>query len=224
MGAGRVVLGVAGVGAAAAGAVVGVRWMNAWGSTPAEAWRAYPGDDLVAPPVGTSTMAVTVHAPAEAVWRWLVQIGQDRGGMYSYDWLENAIGLDIHSATRVRDEWQHLAPGEEVRLVPPGWAGMRDGYAFRVARVEPPRLLVLRQAPPEHPWDGVWTFAVQPLADGTCRLISHTCTHRDAGFGAQVLGVVTAAGVPVTWFMTRKMLLTIKARAESAPPSPRTRG
>jgi hypothetical protein len=68
------------------------------------------------------TRAVTVQAPAGQVWRWLVQIGQDRGGLYGYDWLENALGMHIHSGREIREEWQHLAVGDQVRLVPgAGW-------------------------------------------------------------------------------------------------------
>lgn len=82
---------------AAFGVAVGVRalrWMTSWGASAAEVSACYPGDELIADPAGITTMAVTVDAPAEQVWRWLIQIGQDRGGMYSYDWLENLIGLD----------------------------------------------------------------------------------------------------------------------------------
>jgi len=70
-----------------------------WGATREEIDAAHPGDDLVAGPVTTTTYAVTVQAPAETVWSWLVQIGQDRGGMYSYEWLENLFGLDIHNGS-----------------------------------------------------------------------------------------------------------------------------
>ena len=72
------------------------------GGTPAEIEATHAGDDLVAGPVTTSTYAVTVEAPADIVWSWLVQIGQDRGGMYSYEWLENLFGLDIHNTYQIR--------------------------------------------------------------------------------------------------------------------------
>ena len=106
------------------------------------------------------TLAVTVEAPAEEIWAWLVQIGQDRGGMYSYDWLENLVGLDIRTTDEIREEWQHLAVGDRVVVVPEGYGPMPAGYAFTVARADPGRALVLRQAPPEHPWNGVWSFHV----------------------------------------------------------------
>lgn len=206
------------VAVAAVGAFAQVtRRMNAWGATPAEMRRTYPGDELVGDPAGTANLAVTIAAPPQRIWPWLVQIGRDRGGMYSYDWLENAFGLDIHSSTEIRPEWQHLVPGQRIELAPPGWApGMPDGYGFRVAQAEPPHTLVLRQAPPEHPWDGVWTFVIDPISAESSRLISHSRTRRSPGLAGRALVAATSLGIPITWLMTRKMLLTIKARAEDS--------
>ena len=82
--------------------------------------------------------------------------------MYSYDWLENLVGLGIHTTDESRDEWQHLAAGDCVVVVPKGWGLMSDGYSFPVAGGEPGRAIVLRQAPPEHPCNAVWTFVVEP--------------------------------------------------------------
>jgi hypothetical protein len=201
------------VGGLAGGSLLWRRLHN-WGATPEEIDATYPGDDLVAGPATVAALAVTVDAPAAEVWRWLVQIGKGRGGMYSYDWLENLIGLDIHSTDEIRDEWQHLAVGDRVEVVAPGWLGMEDGYAFPVAAVEPGHAIVLRQCPPEHPWDSVWTFVIEPLGPERCRLISHTRTHREPGAGARLLAAATAIGDPIVALMTRRMLLGIKARAE----------
>jgi hypothetical protein len=201
----------------AGGLVGGVllwRRLRNWGATTAELTARYPGDDLVADPADVAALAVTVDAPAGEVWRWLVQMGKGRGGMYSYDWLENLIGLDIHTTNEIRDEWQHLAAGDRVEVVPNGWLGMKGGYAFPVARVDPGRAIVLRQAPPEHPWDSVWTFVVEPRGPERCRLISHTRTHREDGAGARLVRLLTAIGDPIVVVMTRKMLLGIKVRAE----------
>jgi hypothetical protein len=98
-----------------------------WGATSEEASAVLPGDDLVPEPAEQTTLAVAIAAPAEDVWRWLVQIGQDRGGMYSYDRLEDLIGLRIHSAQEVREEWQHLAAGDRVVVVPEGYRPMPPG-------------------------------------------------------------------------------------------------
>ncbi|MGH3365289.1 MAG: hypothetical protein ACRDOW_11245 [Nocardioidaceae bacterium] len=80
------------------------------GSTEEERRRRYPGDGP-AEPLFTVTRAVTVRAPAEDVWKWLVQVGQDRGGFYSYDWLENLAGCHLHSADEIHDEWQDRSAG-----------------------------------------------------------------------------------------------------------------
>jgi hypothetical protein len=155
-----------------ASVAVGLRTLHAhrnWGATPGESAASLPGDEFVPEPALSTTLAVSVAATPETVWAWLVQIGQDRGGMYSYDWLENAVGLHIHSADEIREEWQRLAVGDRVVVVPEGFGPMPAGYSFAVARVDDGRALVLRQAPPEHPWNGVWSFHVIPDDDGGCR-------------------------------------------------------
>jgi len=190
-----------------------------WGATPDECGAQYPGDELVPDPAGTTTRAVSIAAPAEEVWRWLVQIGRGRGGMYSYDRLENLLGLDIHSTGEIRDEWQHLGVGDRVVLVAPGWMGLKQGYSLPVARLDPGQALVLRQAPPEHPWDAVWTFVVVPQGPGACRLISHDRAARKTGAARCLEGIATSLMEPVTTLMTRRMLLGIKERAEASPPT-----
>jgi hypothetical protein len=144
------------------------------------------------------------------VWRWLVQIGQDRGGLYSYDWIENLLGLRVHSTDQIRPEWQRLQVGDEVRLVPRGWLGLPDGVALPVARVVAGRALVLREDPSQTPWDAIWSFHVISHTPARCRLISRSRTARRgriAWLGGQVMD-------PVTLVMTRRMMLGIKRRAE----------
>jgi hypothetical protein len=195
-------------------AVLGLQTVHArrnWGATAEEVLARLPGDDLVPEPAQQTTLAVAVDAPAEEVWAWLVQLGQGRGGMYSYDWLENLIGLDIHSAEEIREEWQHLSVGDHVVVVPTGYRPMPAGYSFSVALVEAGRALVLRQAPPEHPWNGVWSFHVVPVGDRGCRLLSRARTEAQPQLG---LRVATLVMEPVTLVMTRRMLHGIKERAE----------
>ena len=144
-------------------------------------------------------------------------VGADRPGprgLYSYEWLENLFGLDIHNTNEIRAEWQQLVVGDTVRVVPPGKLGMREGYAFHVALVDPPRALVLRQQPPEQPWDATWAFLVVPVSADRCRMLSRSRTAKGSG----VAGVAARIGAelmsPVILLMTRKMLLGIKERAE----------
>lgn len=190
------------------------RALRNWGATSEEREMTLPGDELIPEPADVITRGVTVRAPPGEVWRWLVQIGQDRGGMYSYDWLENLLRLRIHSAREIREEWQHLAAGDQVRLVPRGWLGVKDGFALPVAKVEPGRAIVLREQPPAQPWDAVWSFHLLPVDDRRCRLLSRSRAARQHGPAR----LVNSAVEPVTLLMTRKMLLGIKARAERHRP------
>lgn len=190
-----------------------------WGASPQEVKATLPGDELVPTPATTATRAVTIEAPAAEVWKWLVQIGKGRGGMYSYDWLENIIGLNIHSANEIREELQHLAIGDRIVVVPSGWMGMKAGYSFPVARVDDGHSIVLRQAPPEHPWDGVWSFVIAPAGSERCRLISRSRTRRRAGLGGHILEVASEIGDPITLLMTRKMFARHQGASRTQLPS-----
>ena len=87
------------------------RWYLRW-----ESGDPLPGDELITAPDLTATRAITVRAPAGQVWPWVAQLGQGRGGFYSYDFLENLVGYDIHSADRVVAEWQDIKTGDKVSL------------------------------------------------------------------------------------------------------------
>jgi hypothetical protein len=126
--------------AAAAYTLRGRRWQLRWGATDQEVDEALPGDGLIASPNLTATRAITVRTSADRVWPWIAQLGQDRGGFYSYDFLENLVGCKIHSADRVVPEWQHPQVGDEVKLHPE--------VALGVAALEPGRSLVLRGGVP----------------------------------------------------------------------------
>ena len=116
--------------------------------------------------------------------------------------------------TRCHDEWQQLAVGDQVRVVPRGKLRMRDGYAFRVAVVNPPDALVLRQQPPEHPWDATWAFLILPGLPDHCRLLSRSRTAKGSGLAGVAARIGAELMGPVIFMMTRKMLLGIKERAE----------
>ena len=105
--------------------------MRSWGATAEEAAKALPGDELVPEPGMQTTRAVTIDAPVEEVWPRLAQIGQDRGGFYSYEWLENLAGCRLRNADRIHPEWQERSVGETVLLHP--------ASGLRLARFEPPR-------------------------------------------------------------------------------------
>lgn len=188
------------------------RYYRNWGATKAECKMALPGDELVKAPAVQTTEAISIDASVDEVWPWLVQIGQDRGGLYSFEALENLIGLRFGNARRIHPEWQRLGVGDIVRLAPEGWMGLRDGVVLRVADLVPQERMVLRAAAPELPWDAVWSFHIMPHWEDRCRLI----VRRRAGMRhpGEVLAAEFAIG-PVTALLTRGMLIGIKRRAET---------
>ena len=130
-----------------------------WGATNAEAHARLPGDELLEDADGVATRAITIDAPASAVWPWIAQMGPSpRGGAYTYDWIENLLGLDMHSADRVLPEYQHPQVGDTL-----GYGKNR----MRFERVEPERVLATRSE--DGNW--VWSFVLDEH-DGKTRLIS----------------------------------------------------
>ncbi|MGY4711695.1 SRPBCC family protein [Mycolicibacterium sp. CBM1] len=186
------------------------RFYRNWGTTKDECETPLPGDELVGRPAVQTTEGVWIDAPAGAVWPWLVQMGQDRGGLYSYESLENLVGLKFCNADRIHPEWQQLAVGDVIRLVPRGWMGLRDGLALPVAKVVEGQSIVLRADPAALPWDGVWSFHVMPRWEDRCRLLVRSRARMR--LPGEVLGAELSG--PVVSLMTRGMLLGIKRRAE----------
>ncbi|MBN1886551.1 MAG: hypothetical protein JW850_01120 [Thermoflexales bacterium] len=191
-------------------------WYNRWGVSGEETRRSLPGDELAPSPHMSYTRALVVHAPAERVWQWLVQIGQGRGGMYSFDGLENLAGCDIHTVNRIVPELQDLRVGELIRLGPKGYP------CFCVVAVEPKRSLVLVGADPkteqavayveEKPKGyslATWQFFLEPSGDGATRLF----TRQRLAYSPE-LAAVWRVTEPISFVMERKMLLGIKRRAE----------
>jgi len=199
--------------AATGGVLYGARrYYRNWGTTKEECQIRLPGDELVHQPAMRTTEGVTIDAPAGAVWPWLLQIGQDRGGLYSYAPFERLVGLDYRNAEEIHPEWQTLAPGDLVRLAPRGWLGRTHGMALAVEQVigDESRALVLRGTPPQFPWRTVMSFHVLPRLEDQCRLLVRTRTEpRRPGEAL----LVELAG-PVMALLTRGMLLGIKERAE----------
>jgi hypothetical protein len=186
-----------------------------WGATPEEVSSRLPGDDLVGGQYVT-THAISIARPAALVWPWLVQMGYQRGGWYSYDWLERAIGIgdfaDGGSARRILPGLKPLAPGDNVDLSPNG--------GFTVVGLEPERSLVLHI--PMDPLTGgpasnrsrvvldwTWAFVLQPTEHG-CRLIIRVRGDMRPRWLAFTFPLLDA----VHLLMERKMLQTIQQRAE----------
>ena len=169
-----------------------------WGATCGEARSRMPGDELLEDADGVATRAIEIDAPASAVWPWLAQMGPaPRGGAYTYDWIENLLGLNMHSADRVLPEFQHPQVGDTVAFGP---------NRMRLERVEPDRVLAWRSA--DGNW--VWTFALEDAA-GHTRLVSRN-RYRLPRLVDRI-GMVSVE--PGSLVMERKMLLGIKRRAEN---------
>ena len=168
-----------------------------WGATKAEAAATLPGDELLGEADGVETHAIVIDAPPTAVWSWVAQMGPSpRGGAYTYDRIENLLGLDMHSVDHVLPEFQHPRVGDTI-----GYGSNR----MRVERVEPEHLLAWRSE--DGNW--VWTFLLE-ARDGSTRLISRN-RFRLPTLAAR-LGMVPME--PASLVMERKMLRGIKQRAE----------
>jgi hypothetical protein len=180
-------------------------WYSKWGATETEVGMSLPGDDLVPNPVLISTRAITIQAPASAVWPWLVQMGQGRGGLYSYERLENLAGCDMHNADQLIPEHQHLEVGDKIRLVPEG----REPY-FLVSAIEPGRAIILGGDDPPT----TWAFILEPIDDNTTRLIIRWRQDYEPSPGNTIgWRLVTD---PITFVMERKLLQGIKTRVEAS--------
>lgn len=183
-------------------------WYSSWGTTRSEQQMVMIGD----PPLGQSHYridhAVTINAPVDSVWPWLVQIGQDKAGFYSYDRLERAFGADIHNADSIVPAWQQLKRGDMVRAAQPGFLGglFGENLGWRVRQIEPGRAMVLAK------WGA---FVLEPIDAHTTRLHIRT-----RGPGVPTLSGIALTPVSLLFFepghfiMERGLLLGLKRRAE----------
>jgi hypothetical protein len=178
------------------------RWMNRWGAAPSDVTRAMAGDDLLENWTYSGTLGVTINAPPEDIWPWLIQIGYQRGGLYSYDWLDRLFGyLDRPSATRILPEFQHLAVGDHIPL--------GRGPSWPVGILEPNRALVLDMRNMGG-LDWVWQFGLYPIDGTRTRLLSRSRVRAHAVWAR----LLTHAIEPAGFLMTRRMLLGLKGRSE----------
>ena len=191
-----------------------------WGATDRDVEAPLPGDEFVPEPQLTSTRAIEVAAPPERVWPWLMQLGWQRGGLYSFDGLENLVGCDLHSADSLLEDVAPLEIGDLLRSGPPGYP------AWEVVRIAEPHHLVLLAVDPDEPSprpvgelasDRVrdissWQWVLEPRAQGhRTRLITRTRTSYRRR-SALLWHLVE----PISFVMERRMLLGIRARVEAA--------
>jgi hypothetical protein len=190
-----------------------------WGASSDEAFRLLPGDDLVPQPRLETTHALTIQAPPAAVWPWLAQLGQGRGGFYTYTWLENLMGLDMRNADTILPEFQQIGPGDTIPLTP-------GGFGLQVAGAEPERMLVLHgdtrdgrsdMVPIAGPRDFAsvsWGFYLFPHGQGATRLIERW----RADYNPTLWNRIFYPWVmePGAFILQKGMLQGIRARAEAS--------
>lgn len=207
--------------AAACAAAAARRASLRWGSLPGEHRAPLPGDELVSCPDLVATRGITIDAPCSQVWPWLVQIGQGRGGFYSYDRLEDLARLGIRSADRILPEHQGLAVGDTIHLA--------EQVGLTVTTLDAERALVLSEAPPTAratvgaapvgaapamPYEFSWAFVLVPVDERSCRLV----VRERYGYTAPWVALLVE---PVEWvslLMTQKMLRGVRDRAEAHAP------
>ena len=196
-------------------------WYMHWGATESEAARLLPGDELVPHPRVKYTRGITIEARPDRIWPWLVQIGQGKGGLYSYEQLENLAGCDIHNTDRILPQFQNIKVGDQVKLGPKGYP------SFTVLGVYPQEALVLAAAdvipephdqklpnplPAEYTLSN-WVFFLNPITSHSTRLLVRGWLDYEPNSWKNwlVWRVITE---PIAFVMERKMMHEIKKRAE----------
>ncbi|HEX6057085.1 MAG TPA: hypothetical protein VFY98_14820 [Intrasporangium sp.] len=197
--------------------------LRTWGATKEEVARDYLGDELIAHPDDWATMATTLPVPPESVWPWLAQMGGDRGGWYSRDWLDNN---GQPSADRIVSEWQDVKVGQRFsRVAVPG----QEPGSFTVVAVEPNHTLVLRSSyglftgrdfephsrPPPTPWvDGIWGFHLRPTPSGETRLVARSRNRGGPPLITRPFAVLL--GEPMHFAMQARQFRNLRRRVTAA--------
>lgn len=192
-------------------------WARTWGAGKQEAAKRWPGDAFLPAPAMESTRAVTIAAPADKIWAWILQLGQDRAGFYSYSWLENLLGANIHNLDYVVPEFQRRAVGDTVWMAPE--EKFEGQGRMIVALLEPERAMIL-VSPSD--WDSirtggkaqesVWSFILDPVDADSTRLVMRSRSGPKATWRAKLIDYLFWE--PAHFVMERKMMLTIKENAE----------
>jgi len=191
------------------------KYMITWGTAQDDLTQPYSADTLIDNVVTVSTRKILIKTTPEKIWPWLVQMGQGRGGFYSYDWLENLFGLNIHNSDTIVPEYQTLKTGDLI----PFW----DGAGINVLRIEPLKTLVLGGSlkpdkgvtyQSEKSVGGTWSFHLSPESADTTHLIIRT---RIEKFKPALLCFLLARLLiePIHFIMERKMMVGIKKRSEN---------
>ncbi|SRR6266849_2050451 len=191
-------------------------WYLRWGATDDEMRRPLPGDEIIASAVAQETRAITIQAPIGRAWPWMAQLGQDRGGFYSYDLLENLVGCEMPTEDRLSPEKQSWQVGDKLWMYPKRKAG---GIGFATLHVYLAGRALgfgthVAGTPPTGPEDGSWSFVLEPVDASTTRLLIRG---RGAS-GRSLLGVAFDRSIfePIHFMMERRMMLGIKQLSEGS--------
>ena len=187
--------------AASLGAAAYIKWVRphelTWGATPEEVDRSLPGDDLVVRPTFNATRAISIQAPPERIWPWLIQVGLGRAGWYSYDLLDN---LGHRSSRRIVPELQHIGPGDIVPM------GPGEGQGIPVQALDPPRTMIWGRG-----GDSSWVWRLDARPDGSTRLITRIRSRIRPTPTSVFFNILFEVA---DFWMLRKMLLNLRERAE----------
>lgn len=177
-------------------------WMDRWGATDAEIAASFSGDELVPSPRLTYTRSISINATPAEIYPWIVQLGAEKGGMYSYSWFEtNILQCELINADRIHEEWQNLKVGDPMKMCP----GTSGPPPYEIAILESNHGIVMGHKD-NSAWVEVWQFHLVPRQDGTTRLVIRS---RNAAEG-----LLWDMIRPGEFIMSRGMLLGIKERAE----------
>jgi len=177
-------------------------WIDRWGATKDEIAASFSGDELVPSPRITYTRALTVNASPEKIYPWIVQLGAEKGGMYSYEGFEtNILRCELINADHIHEEWQDLKVGDPMKMCP----GTSGPPPYEIAIIEPNHAIVMGHKD-KGTWVEVWQFNLVPQEDGTTRLVIRSRN------SAQ--GLLWDVIRPGEFVMMRGMMLGIKQRAE----------
>jgi hypothetical protein len=176
-------------------------WMDRWGATNAEITATFPGDELVHTPASFVNRAITIQAPPEDIYPWIIQLGAGKGGFYSYTALEALLNCPLVNANEIHPEWQNLQVGEPVKMCPGEFAPP----PYEVAQLSPNQAVVLGHKE-KGQWVDLWQFILISQPDGSSRLILRTRTMMTGGFWDLIH--------PGVFLMETGLLQGVKARAE----------
>jgi hypothetical protein len=175
--------------------------MDRWHTSPEERAAAFPGDELLPDPARIVNRGISIHARPDRIYPWILQIGADKSGMYSYTWLENLVGCKMAKVEVIKPEWQELKEGDLMKMC----AGDFAPPPYSVAKIIPGQAVIFGHQEDEK-WVELWQFVLLPQADGSTRLITRTRTNMVGGFW-EVFN-------RIAFVMERKMLITIKDISE----------